>query len=464
MIATTSQESPPAPTLTKRWTKLKYHPEQRRLWDSEARFRVVPAGRRSGKTEFAKRNIATKAMEFCTFPDGWFICAAPVFAQAREIYWADLKALVPDSYKAKVSESLLDIHLINGARLSVRGLDRPERIEGPPIDGIVLDEYGNMKASSWEEHIRPALGTVGRPGWAWLIGVPEGRNHYYRLAQKAKANKTGAWDFFTWFSADIIDAEELEEMKGSMDPRTFAQECEGAFEDFEGRAYYGFDRKRHAMLGLDYMPNRDLIICFDFNVSPGVAVVLQEQPFKGKLPGGGKTDAIITAVIGEVHIPRNSNTPAVCNSLVAAWGDHRGRVLAYGDATGGAKGTAQTEGTDWELIDTIMTREFGSKFSMEVPKGNPREKARLNSLNSRIESADNVVSLLVDPDKAPHLVEDLEGVRLSDDPKHNGEIDKKSDSTLTHLSDALGYYCNQEHPVGGGAGITVQDLGRSIRR
>jgi hypothetical protein len=36
--------------LTARWTPLKPHPEQLRLINSTARFKVVPAGRRSGKT------------------------------------------------------------------------------------------------------------------------------------------------------------------------------------------------------------------------------------------------------------------------------------------------------------------------------------------------------------------------------------------------------------------------------
>lgn len=459
-MATATMPLESQPTLTRRWTRLRYHAEQRRLWDSGARFRVVPAGRRSGKTELSKRKSVLSAMEFYKFPNGWFICAAPTFGQAREIFWNDLKAMVPDSFKVKVSETLLDIHIANGARLSVRGMDRPERIEGPPIDGIILDEYGNMKASTWEEHVRPALSTQGRPGWAWMIGVPEGRNHYWRMAQKAKADKTGTWDYFSWFSSDIMDPEEIAELKRSLDARTYTQECEGAFEDYEGRAYYAFLRETHAVLSLEYMPERDLIICFDFNVSPGVAVVLQERPVKEKLPGGGRLANVVTAVIGEVHIPRNSNTPAVCNRIVADWGDHRGRVLAYGDATGGAKGTAQTEGTDWELVYSIMHREFGDKFQMRVPKANPREKVRVNALNSRILSADGTVSLLVDPDKAPRTVEDLEGVRLLEGG--SGEIDKKSDLGISHLTDALGYYCEEEHPVRSGPGIIVTDLAMAL--
>jgi hypothetical protein len=401
---------------------------------------------------------------------GWFICAAPTFGQAREIFWHDLKILVPGYSVARVSETLLDITLKTGTRLSVRGMDRPERIEGPPIDGIVLDEYANMKKETWDAHVRPALSTPGRLGWAWLIGVPEGRNHYYHIAQKAKADKTGIWDFFTWFSSDIMDPEEIAELKARLDARTYAQECEGAFQDFLGRAYYPFTRERHAVLPLKYHPDRDLIFCFDFNVSPGVAAVCQESPSPGTLhqnvptlPDGTKTTLITTCAIGEVWIPDNSNTPAVCNKLAEDWKDHKGRILAYGDATGGAKGTSQTEGTDWELIYGILKSKFGGRFHARVPRANPKEKARVNAVNSRLQAADGTVGLLVDQDKCPHLVEDLEGVTLLEGG--SGEIDKKDKkkSDLSHISDALGYYIEKAHPVRSGPRVKVTTLAGAIR-
>jgi hypothetical protein len=49
--------------LTARWTPLIPHPEQIRLINSHARFKVVPAGRRSGKTERAKRNLIIQALK-----------------------------------------------------------------------------------------------------------------------------------------------------------------------------------------------------------------------------------------------------------------------------------------------------------------------------------------------------------------------------------------------------------------
>ena len=50
--------------------------------------------------------------------------------------------------------------------------------------------------------------------------------------------------------------------------------------------------------------------------------------------------------------------------------------------------------------------------------------------------------MLVDPDNAWHIVQDLEGVSLL--KGGSGEIEKKPGDPLTHISDALGYYINEK--------------------
>lgn len=425
-------------TLPLRWTTLRPHPEQQRLWTSAARFRVVPAGRRSGKTELAKRFLVMRAMRGSQWFPPRFFAAAPTRDQAKRIYWEDLKHLVPPSLIAcRPSETELTIELVNGSQLVVVGMDKPERVEGTPWDGGVLDEVANMKERAWSAHIRPALSD--RQGWCWFIGVPEGRNHYHKLYQKARADTSGEWAAFTWPSADILPPEEVDAARRDLDELTFQQEYEASFVSFEGRAYYPFTEGLHCAAGLAarYDPRQPLILCFDFNVAPGVAAVCQELP----LPGGQAG----TAVVGEVHIPRNSNTPAVCRRLIQDWSKHQGRVMVYGDATGGARGTAKVAGSDWDLVRETLRPAFGERLFFKVPAANPPERARVNALNTRLKNAAGDVRLMVDPAAAPHVVQDLEGVRTL--AGGSGEIDKKADPELTHVSDALGYYIAAEFPT-----------------
>ncbi len=421
--------------LPPRWTVLRPHSEQVRLWDSPSRFNVIPAGRRSGKTELFKRRVVRCALMGTRFPDARFFVGAPTYGQAKRIFWNDLKALVPKEFMAgRPSESELVIKLKNASEIHVLGLDQPARIEGTPWDGGGVDEFGNVKASAWPENIRPALSD--RKGWGWLFGVPEGRNHYYDIDQRAIADDTGEWGHFWWPSKDILPPEEIESARRDLDPVTFDQEYNASFVNFSGRAYYPFTTRTHCAK-LIYDPKQNLIFCFDFNVAPGVAVVAQEQ----KLPNGIEG----TGVIGEVYIPQNSNTIAVCNRLIADWKDHQGKITCYGDASGGATGSAKVVGSDWDLINRTLKSVWPGRVGIRVPRQNPKERARVNSVNTRFLNGADEIHMMIDPSKAPWTVRDFEGTIVLEGG--SGEIDKKNDEKLTHLTDGLGYYIVYEYPV-----------------
>lgn len=421
--------------LSWRWTQLREHAAGEAYTNSKHRFNTVSAGRRSGKTERAKRKVVTALLEAHTPWAPRYFCGAPTRDQAKRIFWDDLKALIPRWAVVDRSESELKIVAMTGAEVHVVGMDKPQRIEGAPWDGGILDEYGNMKASAWGENVRPAL--ADRRGWCDLIGVPEGRNHYYELVRKAQAQmrEHGAnseWGAFTWHSSEVLTPAEIAANKEDLDPLTYAQEFEGSFISFEGRVYYTFTEDTHCVpLRKYYDARAPLNFCFDFNVDPGVCAVAQELKMG-------------TGVIGEVHIPRNSNTPAVCRKLVQDWADHKGPVRCYGDATGGARGSAKVQGSDWDLVKAELSGTF-KNLEFRVKSANPKERARINAMNSRLRSSTGVIRMFVDSVHAPHVVKDLEGVTYLKGGA--GEIDKKVAPMLTHISDGLGYYIDYEFPV-----------------
>jgi hypothetical protein len=334
----------------------------------------------------------------------------------------------------------------------VLGLDKAERIEGRPIDWICIDEYGNCKKKIWDENIRPALSTPGRLGSAWLIGVPEGRNHYWVTAKRAQAvaadSQSGkrkvpwekTWDYFHWVSADILDPSEIESARHELDELTFSQEYEANFLNFSGRAYYAFERTIHSTERLRYKKSAALIFAFDWNVEPGTASILQEQPYRGKRKD---VDSHITAAIGEVWIPRNSNTRKVCDKLIDDWSHHDGLVYCYGDATGGARGSAKVKGSDWDIVRAMLKPVFGDRLRIRQGRSNPPERSRVNAMNSRLLSTDKTVRFLIDPVSCPHIIEDLEGTILVEGG--SGQIDKDDNPYMTHLTDGIGYYIEKKH-------------------
>lgn len=443
--------SPGKPILPRAWSPTKLHRKQLAYWNSKSRFNAVPAGRRGGKTMVAKRRLVKLAIGHTKYDNAWFIAAAPTNSQAKRIYWRDLVALVPkDLLRDEPSVSNMTIPLYNGADIQVMGMDVPERVEGRgPLVHILLDEYGNMKKEAWTAHIRPAL--TDTQGTADLIGVPEGRNHYYDTAKEALADQSGDWQLHTWTTEEVLPlylgaeaaAREIAAAKRDMDELTYKQEYLADFVSFSGRAYYTYDAAIHSRFRLPYVKRDDLILCFDFNVSPGVAAIVQEH----RINMDGLLDMRAlqrTCVIGEVYIPQNSTTPAVCRRILQDWGNHEGEVYVYGDPSGGAGGSAKVEGSDWDLIDKIIGGHFGERYNKRVDDGPPAERARVNAVNSRLKSVDGTVRAFVDP-TCIWMAKDLEGVPLLEGG--SGEIDKKKDKKLTHITDAWGYYVEKEFPT-----------------
>jgi len=432
------------------------HEGIRRFWLSPARFNLNHSGRRSYKTELVKRKIVKiacapwsnrlpAALRAKVASPRYFL-AGPTYLQTKKIFWNDLKAMIPDgafqvSRARSISEGELTVRL-KYSEIFLVGMDVPERIEGSMVSGGGIDEYGNMKKDVWPMHIRPMLADTN--GWADLIGVPEGRNHYYDTSEKFReaeytAKALGGLSEYMvhhWHSETVLPTSEIDAAKLDMDELTYQQEFGGSFVYFHGRAYYSFLEYTHCD-ALAYDPRAPLILCFDFNRAPGVAAVCQEQ----KLPSGQDG----TGVIGEVWIPQNSNTPAVCRRLIQDWGKHQGLIYCYGDATGGSGGSAKVQGSDWDLVRDELRPAFGDRLYFRVAKGNPRERVRINAVNSRLLSQSGAIRLMVDPGKAPHVVKDFEGVRLLEGG--SGEIDKRSDPELSHLTDAIGGYIVEKFPT-----------------
>ena len=434
--------------LPSRWTSLNHHETQQELIACRARFIVNVAGRRSGKTEIAKRRLWESALD-CTRQSGRFIAGAPTYGQAKRIYWEDLKAMAPQGCVRQIKESELTIVLVNGARISCVGFDKPVRAEGDPIDGIVLDEYADMKPSVWTQTVRPGLSTMGRPGWANFIGKPRGRNHFWRLWQDAATRDN--WARFHWSAEEILSAQEIQDLRDDLPDMEYQQEIQANFVNFSGRAYYAFtDENKQEGLHTLYDPQRPLEVSLDFNIAPGTAAITQEMDYSDVVSTLGikrqaNVEEHIDATFGQVWIPRDSNTHLVCDKIIADWGKHEGPVHVFGDATGGAGGSAKVQGSDWILIKNKLKPVFGERLKFKVQKGNPPVKERLNGYNGRFRTASEKIRTLVDPVTASRVVEDLEGVTLK--VGSNGELDKNSAPELTHISDGLGYRAYVRFPM-----------------
>ncbi|WP_454751681.1 hypothetical protein [Cupriavidus necator] len=414
-----------------RWYKLIDHPVQTELIhavENGVRFPVVPAGRRSGKTERAKRFVAKMAMK--NAGEMYFI-AAPTRDQVKKIYWADMKRLCLTSLCSKApSETELTIFMDNGTQVQLIGLDRPERIEGVFWSGGVIDEIADIKAEAWEANIRPALDTFNptRPGykaWCWLIGVPDGLNHYYEMAQYAETANDPDWKLFHWKSSEILPAETIAAAKRQMSAKQYKQEYEASFETASGRIYEDYSKDNYTTETIQ--PHEQLLWYHDFNFTPlssgigvrrGDAVYLLEEII------------LISAVSRQSAL-----------EFVDRYKNHQNRhVIIYGDPAGRA-GEKHGHASDYTEMEKIL-RENGWQLTRRVKPAAPAIKDRQNAVRAKIKNAAGDVSLYVNTKQAPYTHKGLATVQLK-----KGSTFLEDETEYQHITTAIGYMIDYEFPI-----------------
>lgn len=409
------------------------------VFQSSARFRVLVAGRRFGKTYLSQVELCKAAWRRGRL--AWYV--APTYKQAKRIMWKPLKEMTRPYWAQKPNETDLRIELIYGGTIALRGADNYDSLRGEGLDFVVLDEYASMDPKAWTEVLRPAL--ADRKGRALFSGTPKGYDHFYELHQSARLRADWNAFQFTTLQGGIVTAAEVECATRELDERTFRQEFEASFENLTaGRVYFAFDRREHVRTW-QYDPRLPLFWSLDFNVGLMCSVI-------------GQRNRDHVRILDELILPE-SNTWAAC----AAFVEHIEKMLPqtrplpqihiYGDATGDARDSAASR-TDWQIVRAALG-EYGYRFttSFHVRSANPPLKDRVNCVNARLRNHAGEVHLGIDS-KCKHLIEDLERVQWKSDANGNAlnELDK-SDPKKTHVSDALGYMIEREFPMKAPGGL-----------
>ncbi|MFE1815620.1 terminase large subunit domain-containing protein [Metapseudomonas otitidis] len=408
-----------------RWYALKDHPVQLALVAAVRggiRFPLVPAGRRSGKTERFKRFLVKQANAVA----GQYFAAAPTHDQAKKIFWDDLKAFsLSCLHPKKPSESDRIIFLPNGSELHVIGLDKPQRIEGIPWKGGGIDEFADVKPDAWEANILPALNTVNPldpeyRAWCWLLGVPDGLNHYYDLCMKAEAGGDPSFKVFHWKSAEILPDDVIASMKRSMSAKQFKQEFEASFETASGRIYEDYSKANHTSVRIE--PHEQLLWMHDQNFTPLSSAV-------GVRRNEGRDLYLLDEIILTSAVSKQS-----AMEFVEKFKDHKNKhVLIYGDPAGQA-GEKHGHASDYSDIEGVL-KANGWSFTRKVKPAHPAIKDRQNAVRAKIKTADGHISLFVNPHTAPWCDKGLATVQL----KEGSTFQEDQTNKYQHITTAIGY-------------------------
>ena len=374
-----------------------------------ARFKVVVAGRRWGKSYLSLMWLLTKEIQ----PNERRWIVGPTYRNLKTTTWPILRAVMRQYEGAVINETELSIKLPNDAEIALKGAEQENNLRGSGLDMVVMEEFSYIKPHVYEEIIYPMLTTT--QGETLFIGTPNSFDHLYDYYLRGQSDTDWKSWQFTTLQGGFVPEEEIERAKSTMDEPTFKTEFLADFVSTGNRAAYNFDRKVHVKQAEEL--TEDIWFGMDMNVDYMTACL-----------GCSYSDGTIH-YFHEIRLS-NSNTDEMAREMKKI----APGITVYPDATGSARSTTSNK-SDHQIL-----RDHG--FNVISRKNNPPIIDRLNSLNRMLTDANGKVRMTVDP-KCIHLIKDLEQVQRSRD----GKIDKVKDISLTHALDACSYYIALKHPV-----------------
>lgn len=207
------------------------HPGQSEVHNHPARFKVLAAGRRWGKTRLG----VNECLEVASAGGrAWWV--APNYKMS-EVGWRPLRR-IGAKIGAEIRKVDRQILLPNGGEVTVRSADNPDTLRGEGLDYIVVDECAFVPEAAWTEALRPALSD--REGGAIFISTPKRRNWFFRLYQQGlNTNGNGTWKSwqFPTVANPYINPDEIEAARKTLPSDIYRQEYEAVFLEGEGQVF-----------------------------------------------------------------------------------------------------------------------------------------------------------------------------------------------------------------------------------
>jgi len=212
--------------------------------ENDARFRVLNAGRRFGKSLLALEESLDEAIN-----NGgrvWWI--SPTFTNAMS-HWRNTKRMLRDLPGMTKSEQLKHMEFdLGGNRVGELGFksgDRPDNLRGEGLTLAVIDEAAFTQRELWENVVRPALSD--KRGRALIISTPNGASGWYydaymRGQDAAFSDEWKSWTFSTADNKAIPGiVEEVEKARRELPQFRFRQEYLAEFIAGGGLVFEGLD-------------------------------------------------------------------------------------------------------------------------------------------------------------------------------------------------------------------------------
>jgi hypothetical protein len=318
-----------AAVLTKdgyyRATGYEPHEGQAEIHYTAARFKVVPCGRRWGKTVFGAKEAEPNTFVPCPITGepqrGWIV--GPQYGDSEKefrIFYDTMRYLGVDKDSIKFlnnpDSGSMHIQTTWGFDLQCRSAQYPETLVGEGLNFVLMVEAGRHKRKTWGQYIRPALSD--RRGWAVFTGVPEGKSEHsllYTLYQRGQSSRFQSWRSWkrpSWTNPIVFPGgrkdPEILEAESDLTEDEFARQYGAEFTDHTGVVMQEYDDDTH--LGdFNYNPDWETYMAVDYGfTNPFVVLFIQ-----------------VGYPLGEIRVIRERrwqrlDTVEVCEDLLATDG------------------------------------------------------------------------------------------------------------------------------------------------
>ena len=391
---------------------------QKTISESDARFKVVAAGRRFGKS-FLSLSLMAKVARY-PYSQVWYVTTT--YSAAKNIMWSYLKEKLQRFGWAKsFHEVALQANLVNGSVISLKGANNPDSLRGIGLNYLVMDEAAYLEERVWTEVLRPTLSD--KQGGALFISSPSGRNWFYDLWIDGQEDDEEDWESwqFTTLEVGNVPPEEVEAARRNLDTRTFEQEYEAEFVTYTGLVYYGFDY-RESVVDKDYDPDLPVMIGMDFNIDPMTATIFQEDENDGTL-----------FLVDEIEI-FGSNTDEMAEEILCRYPETY--ITVFPDPACVQSRTSAGGRTDLSILQS-----YG--FKCKFRRKHPLIRDRINSVNSALCAADGTRRLLISK-TCKRVINAFERHSYK---KGTNLPEKGGESDLSHITDSVGYLVEYLYPI-----------------
>lgn len=306
------------------------HDAQLRVMEDNSRMKVLPCGRRLGKSNMEAHELIPyaflakqranwlkaegKRMEY------WIV--GPEYADSEKafrVFYDKCSKLgmpfdKPGTYYSIQTGDMI-VSLWDGAFiLQGKSENRPNSLIGEALSGVILDEAAKMKQNTWDQLLRPTLADFG--GWAIFTSTPEGKNWFHKLYMDSIQPNNEGWNGFripSWknpyvFKNPTLDADvklmmgimnehpertsfeiireenltidpEIAQMANDLTIPMFQQEVAADFTDFVGKVFKEFDEETHTRL-IRFNPAWETVAAVDYGYrNPSVWLLIQIGPW-----------------------------------------------------------------------------------------------------------------------------------------------------------------------------------------